>query len=137
MDATQQIEVSYSEEENGDDEGGDEREPVAALKVFRNNHIPERVIPLYLGDNVLGRDPAFCCASLPVPSVSGRHAVISISVLRPHDRRLGDGEATEALVWDLGSLNGTRKGRLKLTPHGDSNTNTATHEQHSDCVVPA
>lgn len=23
----------------------------------------------------------------------------------------------EALVWDLGSLNGTRKGRLKLTPH--------------------
>ncbi|KAK1795361.1 hypothetical protein P4O66_010539, partial [Electrophorus voltai] len=110
MDATQQIEVSYSEEEDGEDEGGDEREPVAALKVFRNNHIPER-------DNVLGRDPAFCCASLPVPSVSGRHAVISISVLRPHDRRLGDGEATEALVWDLGSLNGTRKGRLKLTPH--------------------
>lgn len=48
-------------------------------------------------------------------SVSGRHAVISISVFSPNDRR-AHSEAKEALLWDLGSLNGTRKGRLKLTP---------------------
>lgn len=33
----------------------------------------------------------------------------------PNERR-AHSEATEALLWDLGSLNGTRKGRLKLTP---------------------
>ncbi|TRY65664.1 hypothetical protein DNTS_009887, partial [Danionella cerebrum] len=73
-------------------------------------------IPLYAGENVLGRDPAACSVLLPVPSVSGRHAVISITVFRS-SKCSDDGAAVETLVWDMGSLNGTRKGRLKLTPH--------------------
>lgn len=48
--------------------------------------------------------------------MSGRHAVISISVFRSSNSRDSDIEAVEALLWDMGSLNGTRKGRLKLTP---------------------
>lgn len=75
--------------------------------------IPE--LPLFLGENVLGRDPNTCTLSLPSPSISKQHATISISVYR---RRGRPSEAeVEALVWDLGSLNGTRKGRLKLTPN--------------------
>lgn len=72
--------------------------------------------PLYVGENILGRDPAACSVLLPARSVSGRHAVISISVFRSNTSRASDVEAVEALLWDMGSLNGTRKGRLKLTP---------------------
>lgn len=73
-------------------------------------------VPLYQGENVLGRDPTSCSVPLQARSVSGRHAVISVSVFGPNERH-AHSEATEALLWDLGSLNGTRKGRLKLTPH--------------------
>lgn len=69
-------------------------------------------LPLFLGENVLGRDGSTCTVSLPSPSVSKRHATVSISLYRSR----GD-VGMEALVWDHGSLNGTRKGRLKLTPN--------------------
>lgn len=72
-------------------------------------------LPLYLGDNVLGRDPNTCTLPLLAPSVSKQHATICISV---HGRSGRHGKVDmEALVWDLGSMNGTRKGRLKLTPN--------------------
>uniref|UniRef100_A0AAQ4QI54 FHA domain-containing protein n=1 Tax=Gasterosteus aculeatus aculeatus TaxID=481459 RepID=A0AAQ4QI54_GASAC len=58
-------------------------------------------MPLFLGDNVLGRDPSTCTVPLPAPSISKQHATICIS----------------ALIWDRGSMNGTRKGHLKLTPN--------------------
>ncbi|KAF4088474.1 hypothetical protein AMELA_G00082700 [Ameiurus melas] len=122
MDATQQIQDSFfGEEDESDDEqelgeGKKQTEPLAVLKVFKNSHIPETEVPLYQGENVLGRDPASCSVPLQARSVSSRHAIISISVFDANDRRAHT-EATEALLWDLGSLNGTRKGRLKLTPH--------------------
>ncbi|XP_077066306.1 mediator of DNA damage checkpoint protein 1 isoform X2 [Siphateles boraxobius] len=119
MDATQQIEDPFSEEEEEEEEekvGRPERERLATLKVFKNDHIPETEFPLYVGENVLGRDPAACSVLLPARSVSGRHAVISISVFRSSSSRSGNGDAVEALLWDMGSMNGTRKGRFKLTP---------------------
>ena len=73
------------------------------------------VLPLYLGENVLGRDPSACSLPLHAQSVSKQHTAISISVFRGGARR--DVAAIEALVWDMGSMNGTRKGRLKLAPH--------------------
>lgn len=64
---------------------------------------------------MLGRDPNTCNLSLPSPSISKQHATISISAFK---RRGQSSEVdVEALIWDLGSLNGTRKGRLKLTPN--------------------
>uniref|UniRef100_A0A3P8RA19 Mediator of DNA damage checkpoint protein 1 n=1 Tax=Astatotilapia calliptera TaxID=8154 RepID=A0A3P8RA19_ASTCA len=66
-------------------------------------------------DNVLGRDPNSCTVPLPASSVSKQHATICLCVYR---RRACRSEVDmEALVWDLGSMNGTRKGRLKLTPN--------------------
>lgn len=60
----------------------------------------------------MGRDGNTCTVTLPSPSISKQHATIAISMYRSR------GEVDmEALVWDLGSLNGTRKGRLKLTPN--------------------
>lgn len=47
--------------------------------------------------------------------MSKRHAIISITVFRSKGQCAD--EAREALIWDMGSLNGTRKGRLKLKPH--------------------
>lgn len=129
-----------SDEEENEDNQTCKGSPVAKLHILKNEHMPEtgewinvRIIapehylcvtqcvlwffphselPLFLGENVLGRDGSTCTVSLPSPSVSKRHAIISISLYRSR----GDVD-TEALVWDLGSLNGTRKGRLKLTPN--------------------
>ncbi|XP_014842603.1 PREDICTED: mediator of DNA damage checkpoint protein 1 isoform X1 [Poecilia mexicana] len=118
MDATQVINDSIfeSEEEESEEEIQNERrKPLAKLCILNNPHIPEKELPLFLGDNFLGRDPNLCTLQLLAPSVSKQHAAISISV---HRRRGRVHEVDmEALVWDLKSMNGTRKGRLKLTPN--------------------
>uniref|UniRef100_A0A8P4KB67 FHA domain-containing protein n=1 Tax=Dicentrarchus labrax TaxID=13489 RepID=A0A8P4KB67_DICLA len=101
MDATQMISDSIleSDEEENEEEGETKRgRPLAKLCILKNEHIPETELPLFLGENVLGRDPNTCTLPLPASSIS-KH------------------EEIEALVWDLGSMNGTRRGRLKLTPN--------------------
>ncbi|XP_072250065.1 mediator of DNA damage checkpoint protein 1 [Leuresthes tenuis] len=117
MDATQVISNSIleSEEEENEEENQNKGRPMAKLCILKNPHIPETDLPLFLGDNVLGRDPSTCTLPFPAPSVSKQHATICISVYK---RRGCHGDVgMEALVWDLGSMNGTRKGRLKLTPN--------------------
>ncbi|XP_037639905.1 mediator of DNA damage checkpoint protein 1 isoform X2 [Sebastes umbrosus] len=118
MDATQMISDSIleSDEEENEEENENKRgRPLAKLCILKNEHIPETELPLFLGDNVLGRDPNTCTLPLPAPSISKQHATICISVYR---RRGCPREVdTEALVWDLGSMNGTRKGHLKLSPN--------------------
>ncbi|XP_070768643.1 mediator of DNA damage checkpoint protein 1 [Enoplosus armatus] len=118
MDATQMISDSILESDEEENEEQDENKrgrPLAKLCILKNEHIPETELPLFLGDNVLGRDPNTCTLPLLAPSISKQHATICISVYR---RRGCHNEVdTEALVWDLGSMNGTRKGRLKLTPN--------------------
>ncbi|KAM9797863.1 mediator of DNA damage checkpoint protein 1 [Neosynchiropus ocellatus] len=113
MDATQAISDSIleSDEEGNDENQNDRGQSPAKLCILENEHIPKTEIPLYLGDNVLGRDHSCSSVHLPAPSVSKQHATISIIV---HGKQK---LSIEALIWDLGSLNGTRKGRLKLTPH--------------------
>ncbi|KAJ8289864.1 hypothetical protein GJAV_G00006190 [Gymnothorax javanicus] len=118
MDATQRLEDTFLEEEDKAVEernSGKGREPLAKLRVFNNEHFPETEFPLFLGENVLGRDPASCSLLLSARSVSKRHAVISLSLLHGNKHR-GEG-VMEALLWDLGSMNGTRRGRFRLTPH--------------------
>uniref|UniRef100_A0A8D0AIX4 Mediator of DNA damage checkpoint protein 1 n=1 Tax=Sander lucioperca TaxID=283035 RepID=A0A8D0AIX4_SANLU len=118
MDATQMIcdSILESDEEENEEENKNKRgPPLAKLCILKNEHIPETELPLFLGDNVLGRDPNTCTLPLPAPSISKQHATICVSVYR---RRGCHSEVdVEALVWDLGSMNGTHKGRLKLTPN--------------------
>ncbi|XP_035528453.1 mediator of DNA damage checkpoint protein 1 [Morone saxatilis] len=117
MDATQMISDSIleSDEEDSEEESEAKRgRPLAKLCILKNEHIPETELPLFLGENVLGRDPNTCTLLLPASSISKQHATICISV---YGRRGCHSEGIEALVWDLGSMNGTRKGRLKLTPN--------------------
>ncbi|XP_024861524.1 mediator of DNA damage checkpoint protein 1 isoform X2 [Kryptolebias marmoratus] len=118
MDATQAISDSIlesDEEENKEENQRKRGRPLAKLCILKNPHLPETELPLFLGDNVLGRDPSICSLPLPASSVSKQHATICISVYK---RRGCCSEVDmEALVWDLGSMNGTRKGRLKLTPN--------------------
>ncbi|XP_028280178.1 mediator of DNA damage checkpoint protein 1 isoform X2 [Parambassis ranga] len=118
MDATQMIDDSVleSDDEENDEENENNRgRPLAKLCILRNEHIPQTELPLFLGDNVLGRDPNTCTLPLSASSVSKQHATICISVYRR--RGCLSKVDVEALVWDLGSMNGTRKGRLKLTPN--------------------
>ncbi|XP_055781943.1 mediator of DNA damage checkpoint protein 1-like isoform X1 [Salvelinus fontinalis] len=118
MEATQLIDDSILEESEEEDDGEKRGEPLAKLRVLKNKHITETELPLYQGENVLGRNPDSCSLPLVASSVSKQHTVISISMFRGN-RHHGNVAAmeTEALVWDLGSMNGTRKGRTKLTPH--------------------
>ncbi|XP_034729977.1 mediator of DNA damage checkpoint protein 1 isoform X2 [Etheostoma cragini] len=118
MDATQMICDSIlesDEEENEEENKMKKGRPLAKLCILKNEHIPETELPLFLGDNVLGRDPNNCTLPLPAPSISKQHATICVSVYRR--RGYHSKVDVEALVWDLGSMNGTHKGRLKLTPN--------------------
>uniref|UniRef100_A0A665VSG8 Mediator of DNA damage checkpoint protein 1 n=1 Tax=Echeneis naucrates TaxID=173247 RepID=A0A665VSG8_ECHNA len=114
MEATQLISNSILESDEEENENEKEQQ-FAKLCILKNNHIPETDLPLFLGDNVLGRDPSICTLPLSAASVSKQHATICISAYR---RRGSNSKVDiEALVWDLGSMNGTRKGRLKMTPN--------------------
>lgn len=64
---------------------------------------------------MLGRDPTACTVPLCAQSVSKQHTAVSITTFHATSGRAA--ASIEALVWDMGSMNGTRKGRLKLTPH--------------------
>ncbi|XP_028984737.1 mediator of DNA damage checkpoint protein 1 [Betta splendens] len=117
MDATQVISEPILESDEEESEAENENKkgrPLAKLYILQNEHIPETELPLFMGDNVLGRDPSTCTLALSAPSISKRHATICISVFRTRRQSEMD---MEALVWDLGSMNGTQKGRLKLTPN--------------------
>ncbi|XP_026173212.1 mediator of DNA damage checkpoint protein 1 isoform X2 [Mastacembelus armatus] len=142
MDATQKISDSILESDEEENEGNENTKgkPLAKLCVLKNQHIPETELPLFLGDNVLGRDPNTCTLSLPAPSISRQHATICISVYR---RKGCHGEVDiEALVWDRGTMNGTCKGHLKLTPNvryalsdGDSLVLADIPCQYVSCAV--
>ncbi|XP_074540372.1 mediator of DNA damage checkpoint protein 1 isoform X2 [Halichoeres trimaculatus] len=118
MDATQIISDSILESEDEESEEEIEKKrgrPMAKLCILKNQHLPESELPLFLGDNVLGRDPSISTLPLQAPSVSKQHATICISAYK---RKGCDSTVDiEALIWDHGSMNGTRKGRLKLTPN--------------------
>ncbi|XP_048881973.1 mediator of DNA damage checkpoint protein 1 [Brienomyrus brachyistius] len=114
MDETQRLDDSFMDDRFELD-ADQAIKPLAKLRVFKNEHIPETELPLYLGENMMGRDPISCSLPLDARSVSKQHAVISLSVF-PGDR-IHVSPVVEALVWDLGSMNGTRKGRFRLTPH--------------------
>ncbi|KAG7277926.1 hypothetical protein CRUP_004705 [Coryphaenoides rupestris] len=115
MDATQMICDSILESDEEEENANARAEPLATLRVLKNKHIPETVLPLYLGENVLGRDPTACTLPLRAQSVSKQHTAVSITTFHASSGRAA--ASIEALVWDMGSMNGTRKGRLKLTPH--------------------
>ncbi|XP_077381999.1 mediator of DNA damage checkpoint protein 1 isoform X2 [Festucalex cinctus] len=117
MDATQVVNDSLfvSDEEENDETPNKGRQPVAKLCVLKNDHVPEREFPLFMGDNVLGRDIGTCTLPLLAPSVSKQHATIRISVHQKRGSRKG--VDIEAVVRDLGSMNGTRIGRVKLIPN--------------------
>ncbi|XP_061144949.1 mediator of DNA damage checkpoint protein 1 isoform X2 [Syngnathus typhle] len=116
MDATQAVNDSFeSDEEENKEKADNGQQPLAKLCILKNDHLPEREFPLFMGDNVLGRDGSACTLPLPAPSVSKRHASIRITVhQRPGSR---SGVNVEAVVRDLGSMNGTRIGRVKLIPN--------------------
>ncbi|CAN0388082.1 unnamed protein product [Lampetra fluviatilis] len=113
-----------------DDDEGDERNkkrrkttttrdvPVAVLRILGHDCFSETEFPLFAGETVVGRDPG-CGVCVPVASLSRRHAAFEASP--PPDDGGGDDddsdESPAAFVRDLGSLNGTRRGRLTLRPH--------------------
>ncbi|KAM3613875.1 uncharacterized protein V6R79_006421 [Siganus canaliculatus] len=116
MDATQMISDSFLESEDEETEEVSENNrgpPVAKLCILKNQHISEAELPLFVGENILGREPNTCTQVFAAPSVSKQHACISISVYGGRESC----KDIEALLWDLGSMNGTRKGHRKLTPN--------------------
>ncbi|XP_041081693.1 mediator of DNA damage checkpoint protein 1 isoform X2 [Polyodon spathula] len=108
MDQTQLLDeaLSAEEEEPGVNEDsaseGSQKLPMGRLRLFSSARVKETDFQLFAGENTVGREKP-CTVALLAGSVSKRHAVIEI-------------ERGSHLLWDCGSLNGTRKGRTQLKP---------------------
>ncbi|XP_061475225.1 mediator of DNA damage checkpoint protein 1 isoform X2 [Rhineura floridana] len=83
---------------------GETPKPVGRLHLLSSKYGPEKDFWIYPGENVIGRLES-CQIFLPASSVSKAHAVIEVpSPNGPH------------LLYDRGSLNGTRRQRMVLIP---------------------
>ncbi|CAI5767995.1 of DNA damage checkpoint 1 isoform X1 [Podarcis lilfordi] len=109
MDLTQRL--VWDEEGDPDDssdgagDSGKPPKPVGRLRLLSSKYGPEKDFWIYPGENVIGRLES-CQVCLPAASVSKTHAVIEVpSHKGPH------------LLYDLGSLNRTRRQRMVLIPH--------------------
>ncbi|XP_053234617.1 mediator of DNA damage checkpoint protein 1 isoform X2 [Podarcis raffonei] len=109
MDLTQRLvwdeegDPDYSSDGAGDSEK--HPKPVGRLRLLSSKYGPEKDFWIYPGENVIGRLES-CQVCLPTASVSKTHAVIEVpSHKGPH------------LLYDLGSLNRTRRQRMVLIPH--------------------
>uniref|UniRef100_A0A8C5QP14 Mediator of DNA damage checkpoint protein 1 n=1 Tax=Leptobrachium leishanense TaxID=445787 RepID=A0A8C5QP14_9ANUR len=99
MDLTQRL-ISDDEEE---DAPLDKNKPLALLHVFKGTYGPAQDFNLYPGQNIIGRH-ASCHITLPSQSVSKKHAVLDV---RPNCH----------ILYDCGSLNKTRRGKVALPPN--------------------
>ncbi|XP_053578009.1 mediator of DNA damage checkpoint protein 1 isoform X2 [Bombina bombina] len=81
----------------------DRERPVGTLRMFSGTYGPAQDFPIYWGQNTIGRE-AKCDVTLPAQSVSKKHAVLEV-------------QPGCHILYDLGSLNKTRKCKVALTPH--------------------
>uniref|UniRef100_A0A8C6VJ18 FHA domain-containing protein n=1 Tax=Naja naja TaxID=35670 RepID=A0A8C6VJ18_NAJNA len=89
---------------DGSDGAGETLKPVGRLHLLSSKYGPEKDFWIYPGENTIGRSES-CHVCLPANSISKTHAVIEVpSANGPH------------LLYDLGSLNRTRRQRMTLIP---------------------
>ncbi|XP_071837281.1 uncharacterized protein [Apostichopus japonicus] len=113
FDATQAIDLSDFEDDTQDESEG--KTALGYLKVFSNRGFQEKVYPVFEGENFIGRDDANQI-TIPVKSLSKQHACIEV-------------HADTHLIYDLGSRNKCRKGKLFLKP------NVRYNMQHDDKFI--
>jgi len=97
--------IVHEEEEDLTDEIDPEegRTPIGYLKVLRQKGVSESSHALYEGDNIIGRCPDTCHVCVPSKSLSKEHACIQV-------------QGESVLIFDKGSRNKTRRGKMFLTP---------------------
>ncbi|XP_064605690.1 mediator of DNA damage checkpoint protein 1-like isoform X2 [Liolophura sinensis] len=103
LDQTQAIVLEDYHDETDEEKDNSEKKPASYLKVFCQKGFPETKFPLYEGDNVIGREQGKCNIYIPIKALSKQHACIEIR-----------GESH--LIYDKGSRNKTKWGKLYLTP---------------------
>ncbi|BFZ16444.1 hypothetical protein BsWGS_19482 [Bradybaena similaris] len=105
FDQTQAVVISDLEDDDLTDDlqSSAEKEPSAYLRVLPQKGLPGSSYPLYEGDNIIGRQADTCHVCISSKSLSKEHACIEIT---------GDSH----LIFDKGSRNKTRRGKLVLKP---------------------
>ncbi|XP_061191374.1 mediator of DNA damage checkpoint protein 1-like [Saccostrea echinata] len=103
LEQTQAIYLEDYDEETDEENTDGEKKIVSFLKVLKQEGFPEKLFPLYEGDNVIGRQEDVCNIAIPLKALSRQHACIEI-------------RGENHLIYDKGSRNKTRKGKLFLTP---------------------
>ncbi|GFN81430.1 mediator of DNA damage checkpoint protein 1 [Plakobranchus ocellatus] len=105
FDQTQAIAFDDQDFNDDTDELGPEGEkkPAGYLKVLLQKGLNETSHPLYEGDNIIGRNQDTCHVYIPSKSLSKEHACIQIV-------------ADVHMLFDKGSRNKTRRGKLILSP---------------------
>ncbi|XP_048256462.1 mediator of DNA damage checkpoint protein 1-like isoform X2 [Haliotis rufescens] len=115
FDQTQVIALDEFEDDTDENISQSQKSPVAHLKVGCQKGVPEKLYPLYEGNNIVGRQED-CNVYIPSKALSKQHACVEIQ---------GDSH----LIYDSGSRNKTRRGRRFLTP------NVRYELNHNDALV--
>ncbi|XP_067677815.1 mediator of DNA damage checkpoint protein 1-like isoform X2 [Haliotis asinina] len=115
FDQTQVIALEEFDDDTDENISQSQKTPVAHLKVGCQKGVPEKLYPLYEGNNTVGRHED-CNVYIPSKALSKQHACVEIR---------GDSH----LIYDSGSRNRTRRGMLFLTP------NVRYELKHNDALV--
>ncbi|KAK7100319.1 hypothetical protein V1264_023292 [Littorina saxatilis] len=102
LDATQAIYHDEFDDETDEDLTGSQKKPVAYLKVQEQKGLENKDYPVFEGDNIIGRGES-CQVYIPSKSLSKEHACITV-------------KSGSHLIYDKGSRNKTRRGKLFLSP---------------------
>nr|XP_022314103.1 mediator of DNA damage checkpoint protein 1-like isoform X2 [Crassostrea virginica] len=103
LEQTQAIHLEDYDEETDEEVGNGEKKIVSFLKVLKQDEFPEKLYPLYDGDNVIGRQENTCSVVIPLKALSREHACIEI-------------HGENHLIYDKGSRNKTKRGKFYLIP---------------------
>ncbi|XP_071118058.1 mediator of DNA damage checkpoint protein 1-like [Haliotis cracherodii] len=115
FDQTQVIALDEFDDDTDENISQSQKSPVAHLKVGCQKGVPEKLYPLYEGNNIVGRQED-CNVYIPSKALSKQHACFEIQ---------GDSH----LIYDSGSRNKTRRGKRFLTP------NVRYELKHDDALV--
>ena len=117
--------AAYHDEE----QGADSQQPIAHIVVIENVFHYKQVIPLHMGDNVIGRyqkgNPINCPIETVDPSVDLNHCTINVSMQPRAETKLAWAMPRQGKGRMKSNVCRTKRGDLRFTL-SDNNSNTGT-----------
>ncbi|XP_052685230.1 mediator of DNA damage checkpoint protein 1-like [Crassostrea angulata] len=103
LEQTQAIYLEDFGDETDEENEDGKKKIVSFLKVLKQDGFPEKLFPLYEGENIVGRKEDVCHVAIPLKALSREHACIEV-------------RGENHLIYDKGSRNKTKRGKMYLIP---------------------